>query len=370
MLKANDARAISSQLHTLNRRNSLLLFVAFMLTACNGEKLSQQNDARKLQQNQATTVITEADNQSLREKATKAWLEQRLHSPAGNNAMEHYLMLRERLQTADEDVESALTELLPYALIATEQAIERSDFLEAKRFLAIIERTDSQAPAIPRLRDAIQQAQSDLVIAQQKALEDKEKEAAAAARLAELQKLQQNRVAKNNQDLQKQQQQSIAQPKPIASASQINNTPSLPEPPAQELSSVDKTAVQSQADKIDTVTKSEPLAQTIFSEQVKNAKIQKLPRASTQASSRELNALQLISGKAPEYPRELYNAQIKGMVEIQYTVGADGRVKDIQIIDSKPRGEFSRAVIASVNGWRYQAPGRDITIKRAFEFNL
>ena len=70
---------------------------------------------------------------------------------AGDNAMEYYLALREKSETPDASAESALIDLMPYAIIAAEQAIGREDFVEAERLRALIEKTDAQAPALPRI---------------------------------------------------------------------------------------------------------------------------------------------------------------------------------------------------------------------------
>jgi protein TonB len=50
----------------------------------------------------------------LRESASTALREQRLYAPAGNNAMEYYLALRDKAPS-DPAVASALTDLMPYA---------------------------------------------------------------------------------------------------------------------------------------------------------------------------------------------------------------------------------------------------------------
>ncbi|HWI24320.1 MAG TPA: energy transducer TonB, partial [Lysobacter sp.] len=90
----------------------------------------------------------------LREAASAALREQRLYAPAGNNAMEYYLALRDKAPN-DPAVSSALTDLMPYALIATEQSIGREYFTEAQRLYALMEKTDAQAPALPRLKQTI-----------------------------------------------------------------------------------------------------------------------------------------------------------------------------------------------------------------------
>ena len=100
----------------------------------------------------------------LRESASTALREQRLYAPAGNNAMEYYLALRDK-QPNDPAVVSALTDLQPYALIATEQSIGREDFVEAQRLYALMEKTDPQAPALPRLKASIAAGQQVTITA-------------------------------------------------------------------------------------------------------------------------------------------------------------------------------------------------------------
>ena len=97
----------------------------------------------------------------LREAASAALREQRLYAPAGDNAMEYYLALRDKSPN-DPAVASALTDLMPYTLIATEQSINRDDFAEAQRLYALMEKTNPQAPALPRLKQSIADAQASL----------------------------------------------------------------------------------------------------------------------------------------------------------------------------------------------------------------
>src|SRR5690606_41586784 len=73
--------------------------------------------------------------------------------------MEYYLALRKRSDKPDASAESALIDLMPYAIIAAEQAIGREDFTDAERLRDLIERTDAQAPALPRIRESISKGQ-------------------------------------------------------------------------------------------------------------------------------------------------------------------------------------------------------------------
>ena len=104
---------------------------------------------------EAEAALAALPTEELRNRGSQALREQRLYAPAGDNAMEYYLALREKSETPDASAESALIDLMPYAIIAAEQAIGREDFVEAERLRALIEKTDAQAPALPRIKDSI-----------------------------------------------------------------------------------------------------------------------------------------------------------------------------------------------------------------------
>ena len=99
--------------------------------------------------------------EELRKRASTAFREQRLYAPAGDNAMEYYLALRKKSDKPDANSESALMDLMPYTVIAAEQAIGRYDFVEAERLRALLERADPQAPALPRIAEAISTGKSN-----------------------------------------------------------------------------------------------------------------------------------------------------------------------------------------------------------------
>ena len=71
----------------------------------------------------------------LRERGRAAYAQSRLYAPAGDNALEYYLALREKVP-GDAAVASALTDLMPMLVIATEQARDREDFEESRRLAA------------------------------------------------------------------------------------------------------------------------------------------------------------------------------------------------------------------------------------------
>ena len=105
---------------------------------------------------------------------------------------------------------------MPYALIATEQSIQREDFVEAQRLYALMEKTDYQAPALPRLKKTIADAQTAVATrTQQEQLrteEDAKKKDLEKTRLAQQQAEQQ----KAAQQLAAQQAKDEADKKAIA----------------------------------------------------------------------------------------------------------------------------------------------------------
>lgn len=102
----------------------------------------------------APPAAAPTDESGLRAAASRALSEQRFYAPAGDNAIEHYLALR-ALVPGDRNVETALLELLPYAVIGSEQATARAEFDEARRLVALVQRADPDLPALSRLRDRL-----------------------------------------------------------------------------------------------------------------------------------------------------------------------------------------------------------------------
>ena len=116
-----------------------------------------------------------------------------MYAPAGNNAMEYYLALRDK-QPNDAAVSSALTDLMPYAVIATEQSIARDDFAEAQRLIGLMEKTDKAAPALPRLKQSLGDSQASFAQRQQQQQVDAEAEKVRLAKLEEDRKKEQEQA--------------------------------------------------------------------------------------------------------------------------------------------------------------------------------
>ncbi|GAB1266627.1 energy transducer TonB [Aurantivibrio infirmus] len=57
---------------------------------------------------------------------------------------------------------------------------------------------------------------------------------------------------------------------------------------------------------------------------------------------------------APEYPRQLARQGIHGWSVVEFSIGEDGRTKDIRVVDGQPKGVFDQTSIAAIRQWRYK----------------
>ncbi|HZX75723.1 energy transducer TonB [Lysobacter sp.] len=260
-------------------------------------------------------VLDDLDADSLRTRAEQALREQRIHSPAGDCAVDYYLALRERSPEA-AGVASALTELQPYVLIAAEQALSRNELQETNRLLALLARMDAGAPALPRLREGLRLAQ---------ALADREEGAReAAASLAR-----------------------TVPPTP-ATAPSPARTQSVQTPPAAPTP-------------VPVVAAAEPPP----------APAPKIEAPKVQAPPPAPRALpKLIADAAPRYPLSARNRRIEGRVQVAFTIQPDGTVADARAVSAQPQGVFEEAALAAASRWRFEATGQRLGTVRTVMFNL
>jgi len=264
----------------------------------------------------------------LREAAGKALREQRLYAPAGDNAMEYYLALRDK-QPNDPAVSSALTDLQPYALIATEQSIGRDDFDEAERLYALLAKAAPGHPALARLDKAIADGRTELTASVQRDALAAEEEAARK------EQMERQRVA----DQQKAQQEAArkieAERAEEASSAPAQTAPAPTPAPAQRQ-----------------VAAPQPVA----------------PKPAPPPAPRVANTLRPVSLPNPRYPREAALRRRSGSVEVEFTVGTDGRVTSSRVVHASPPRVFDRAALAAVDDWRFEPLSAPITSRRTINF--
>ncbi|HOZ05322.1 MAG TPA: energy transducer TonB, partial [Arenimonas sp.] len=293
---------------------ALLIALGLGLTACNKEEApateaatdtAAQTDAQIAQAAQAAQAAEAAlaalPVEELRKRASTAFREQRLYAPAGDNAMEYYLALRKKSDKPDANSESALMDLMPYTVIAAEQAIGRYDFVEAERLRALLERADPQAPALPRIAEAISTGKAN---AAQRVVDDA-KRTEEEKRLADLAK-----------------QKALDDAAKAAAA--VKTAPTTTAAPAAE-TRAPAPVVTAPAPVVSAPANNPPPV---------SAPVRPAPSTSS--------ALVAISTPQPAYPAEAIRGGITGSVEVEFLVNRDGSVSDVKVIKSNPRGTFDR----------------------------
>jgi periplasmic protein TonB len=330
------------------RHAALSAVLILAVAACGGDK-AEPDPAATQPTTAATTTPTPGPVVSaqvaamsvdqLREAARAAQLEQRMYAPAGNNAMEYYLALRDK-QPNDAAVSSALTDLMPYALIATEQSIARDDFPEAQRLYALMEKTDKVAPALPRLKQSLADAQSSFAQRQQQTEVDAETEKARLAKLEEDRKKEQEEAQRKAAEKLAQQQQVTQQ----EAAQQLAAQQAAAQREAEQRAAAEREAAQREA-----------------------AQREAAQRAA-QPTTATASDLRAISTPSPKYPLEAQRAGVSGEVLVEFTVATDGSVSAARVVRGNPPRTFDREALSAVKRWRFQPVASPVTTRRTIGF--
>ncbi len=288
-------------------------------------------DAAKAQQ-QADVSMAGLSVEQLRAEANKAYQESRLYSPVGESAMEYYLALRDK-EAGDAAASSALIDLLPMTVIATEQSRDRGDFAEARRLLGLIERADAAHPALERLRSTIVTAEEEGV------------------RRAEQQKLTAEQEVVRQQELERdrvqQQQQTQA-----AAAQALVQQQALEQEAAREAAASAEVARRAAAQRA---------AATPAPVQTAPAPAPVAPAAPAQ--------LRPVNTPAPRYPPDALRSGTSGEVQVEFTVGVDGSVTSARVVRADPPRTFDREALNAVRRWRFEPVAAPVTTRRTMAFS-
>ena len=292
--------------------------------------------------------VTAMNPDQLRSEASKAYGENRLYAPAGNNAMEYYLALRDK-QPADAGASSALTDLLPMTVIATEQGIAREDFGEAKRLAALIEKADAQHPALARLKTAITTSET------------------ATLQRAETQKLTAEEEAKKQADLAKQREEDQRK---LQEQQRQQAAATATQPAAATTAATPQSNAAAEAERQRAAEAERQRAAAAAAEQQRQAAAAAQPAAQpARAASSELRA---IAQPGPRYPQAAQRAGATGSVQVEFTVASDGSVTGVRVVGSDaPRQfqrEFEREATAAVKRWQFQPVAEATTTRRTISF--
>ena len=271
--------------------------------------------------------------EQLRDAASKAYQESRLYAPGGNNAMEYYLALRDK-QPADAGVSSALVDLLPMTVIATEQSRDRGDFDEARRLLALIEKTDSSYPAVDRLRSTIASAETE------------------ATRRAAQEQLTAEQETQRREQLQREreEQQRLAQ-----------------ETAARELAQ--QQAASAEAAREEAARQEAARQEAARQEAARQEAARRQAQAAANRPAASASDLRAISTPAPRYPPQALRAGTSGEVQVEFTVGLDGSVSSARVVQANPARTFDREALNAVRRWRFEPVPAPVTTRRTINFS-
>lgn len=293
-----------------------------------------------------SAAVSQMSPDQLRDAARKAYDDNRLYAPAGNNAMEYYLALRDK-QPGDASASSALNDLLPMAVIAAEQGISREDFEEAQRLVGLIGKADANHPALERLKTSVtkgealvaQRAQQQQLTAEQEA---KRQEELARKREEDQKKLQEQQRQLAQQQTQQAQQQAAEEQQRQAAAAEEQRRRAAAQAAAQAAAPAPAAA--------------------------------EAPRPAAAAAPRPTasNALQAVSTAAPRFPAAAQRAGASGSVQVEFTVGTDGSVTGARVVSSDvPRQfarDFEREALSAVKRWKFQPINQATTTRRTINF--
>ena len=285
----------------------------------------------------------------LRSEASKAYGENRLYAPAGNNAVEFYLALRDKV-AGDAGASSALIDLLPMTVIATEQGINREDFVEAKRLVALVEKADANHPALARLKDSIGKSE------------------AASLQRIETQRLTAEEEAKRQEDIlkQRQEEQRKAQEQQRVQAQQTATAAQQ-----QQQQQAAAAAAAAEREREAEAERQRQAAAAAAAQRQQQAAQQTAATPPRPAASNELRA---ISQPGPRYPTAAPRASAPGSVQVEFTVATDGSVGNVRVVSSDgPRQytrEFEREAMAAVRRWQFQPVSQATTSRRTIDFRM
>ena len=92
--------------------------------------------------------------------------------------------------------------------------------------------------------------------------------------------------------------------------------------------------------------------------------VQRIPAPAQPAAESTANATvialdrtieeQPVSQALPAYPRYAQEHGIEGRVIMSITIMPDGTVRDVRVVDARPRGQFESAAVRAVQTWRYR----------------
>jgi len=282
-------------------------------------------------------VSDELTTDQLYKEARKAMGENRMASPAGNNALEFYLKILAK-QPDDSGAKDALRELFPFATGTAEDQINQGAFDEANRIIALLAQADPSNYSLTILRSKLD--------AKRKQADREQQQAALAAAAAAR----------------------PAAPGTATTPAAGTTTPATPTAEGAPAATTAATPAAAAPTPTETATASATPAATPAATPPPAAP----PPAAATGASREAAAT---TPPVPDYPLAAARNRQEGWVEVEFTVAPDGSVQNAHVIGSNPTRIFDREAINAVQRAKFEPKMQNgeavaSTLRRRIEFKL
>jgi protein TonB len=294
-----------------------------------------------------TLPSTDLSVDQLYQEARKAMTESRIAMPAGNNALEYYLQILVK-DPSNAGAMDALRELFPFATSAAEDQINQGELEEANRIIEMLAKADPENYSLTILRGKLDGKRK---------LAQKE-QALAAARQAQ------------------QRTQESSASTPVVPADQQTAATSTAEPAATASPGTAQPAVPPPAESSgDSVAAAPANAATSQPAAAAPSPSPPVARPAAPAAGGETRDVAVLSPPAPQYPAAAARSRQQGWVDLEFTVGPDGSVQRVRVIDSQPSRVFDQAAINAVQKAKFSPRlenGQPVssTLRRRIEFKM
>lgn len=288
---------------------ALALSLTALLSACGGgDQPPAQPQAPTTAAQQAPAGVAPAATPAeaapvpvdqLLKSASLAVAEERLVAPPGNNAVEYYLAVTAQ-DSSNVQATQALVDIFPLAAQIAEREIAQKNVAEGERIVGLLDRASPNSYTVTTIRgklDALktnQQREADAQVAAQQAA------AAAAAAAAQ-------QAAAPSPTPEPSPTQVAAAPRPTPSAAPSPVAP----PPAPS-------------------------------------------PAATAPTGGETRDARVVRQVPPVFPTQAARKRQQGWVELEFTVGVDGKVKNVSVVRSQPARVFDREAIRAMQQWTFE----------------
>jgi protein TonB len=264
----------------------------------------------------------------LLQRAREALSEDRLVTPPGDNAIEYYLQVLAQ-EPSNPQATQALVDVFPLAAGIAERALSQRQLDDATRVIDLLDRVDPRSYTVATLRTKLAAAQQQ---------QQREQQQAAAAALAQ----QQAAAAAAQQ----QQQAAQSAPAPVAATPAPATPPPAPAPP------------------VAAPPQPEPVAPA-------PAPVVQAPAPAT-GETRDARPLRQVP---PVFPVDAARRRQEGWVELEFTIGTDGAVRDVAVVRAQPSRVFDREAVRAMQQWSFEPALRngqpvEVRARRRIEFRL